>query len=287
MKTYLDCIPCFLKQSLEAARMVTNDEKEHEEVLKEVMVHLQHVNFKNSPPENSREIHHIIRKIANSKDPYKNVKSDSNKTAKKKYRHIKKLVEKADDTLLMVAKLSIVGNVIDFGTTNRFEVEDMIDRTVEMNFKNSGYKLFKKRIKEANDVLYLADNAGEIFFDKILLEEISKQEKEIIYVVKSNPIINDATKEDAFYAGINRIAKVIEGDKGKEKSAPGMILKYASREFLEEIEKADMVISKGQGNYESLSNIEREIFFLLMVKCPLVARDINTEVGEPVLKVKG
>lgn len=286
MKTYLDCIPCFIRQSLEAARMVTDDEEVHSEVLRGVMKHLQAISFTNSPPELSREIHEIIRKITGSTDPYKKVKDQSNEMAKNEYPYLKKLVNDADDPLLMTIKLSIVGNVIDFGTSNRFKVEDMIDAAVKKEFVDDAYPRFKEVLGQSKTILYLADNTGETFFDKLLLEEISDGEKEITYVVKANPIINDATIDDAKFAGIDKLANVIAGDAGQSKSTPGIVLSYASKEFLELFKMSDMIISKGQGNYEALSDIDREVFFLLIVKCPLVANDIGTEMARLVLKVK-
>jgi len=286
MKTHLECIPCFIKQSLEAARMATEDSSLHEEVLKKVMKHLQNISFSDSPPELSREVHSIIRNVTRSQDPYKKVKNQSNEMAKKLYPHLKKLVNKADDTLLMAIKLAIVGNVIDFGTTNRFNVDEMIDNAVKKEFVDEDYSRFKEVLKQSKTVLYLADNTGEIFFDKLLIEELSKKGKKIIYVVKANPIINDALTEDAMFAGIDKYATIIKGDIGQDKSTPGIILKYASSEFLEHFDSADMVICKGQGNYESLNDSNREVFFLLMVKCPLVAQDIQTQMARLVLKVK-
>ena len=286
MKTYLECIPCFIKQSLEAARMATDDEKIHENVLKEVMKHLENISFHNSPPELSRDVHEIIKTITKSKDPYKKVKDQSNQKAKSLYPHLKKLVNDADDSLLMAVKLAIVGNVIDFGTSNRFNLEDMIDTAVKKQFVDEAYPQFKKTLEQAKNILYLADNSGEIFFDKLLIEELVKREKDITYVVKANPIINDVLVEDAKFAGIDKLATIIEGDAGQKRSAPGMVLSYVSKEFQDSLRTADMVISKGQGNYESLSDIDREVFFLLMVKCPLVARDMGTEMAQLVLKVK-
>ena len=287
MKTYLECIPCFIKQSLEAARMATDDETVHETVLKEVMNHLENISFNNSPPELSRDVHKIIKTITKSKDPYKKVKDQSNQKVKNLYPHLKKLVNDADDSLLMAVKLAIVGNVIDFGTSNRFNLEDMIDTAVKKQFADEAYPQFKKTLEQAKNILYLADNSGEIFFDKLLIEELVKREKDITYVVKANPIINDVLVEDAKFAGIDNLATIIEGDAGQKRSAPGMVLSYVSKEFLEKLRIADMVISKGQGNYESLSDIDREVFFLLMVKCPLVARDMGAEMAQLVLKVKG
>ncbi|OYT29453.1 hypothetical protein B6U98_02215 [Thermoplasmatales archaeon ex4572_165] len=286
MKTYLECIPCFIRQSLEAARMATDDEAIHEEIIKDVMKYLQSISFSNSPPEISREVHNIIKIKSNSSDPYKKVKDQSNKMAENLYPRLKELIEESDDSLLMAIKLSIVGNVIDFGTSNRFNVEDMLDKAINQDFNDNAYPQFKESLTRAKTILYLADNTGEIFFDKPLLEELVKRNKKITYVIKANPIINDATIDDAKFAGIDKLAKILEGDKGQNKSTPGILLKYASNEFLDLFNSVDMVISKGQGNYESLNESSRKIFFLLMVKCPLVARDMGTELARLVLEVK-
>jgi damage-control phosphatase, subfamily I len=286
MKTYLDCIPCFIKQSLEAARMATDDETIHAEVLKAVMTHLRAISFSNSPPELSKDVHEIIRNITKSKDPYRKVKDTSNKMAKNRYPYLKKMVEEADDSLLMAVKLAIVGNVIDFGTCNRYNVEDMVANAVKRDFDNGAYPQFKKSLTNAKTILYLADNNGEIFFDKLLLKELLKREKKITYVVRANPIINDATVEDAKFAGIDKLATVIDGDAGQKQSSPGMVLNFASKKFKDLFKESDLVVSKGQGNYEGLSDVDRDVFFMLVVKCPLVARDIDGEVGKLILKVK-
>ncbi len=286
MKTHIDCIPCFMKQSLEAARMTTNDPAIHEKVLKAVMKHLQNINFEDSPPELSREVHSIIRELTKNNDPYKNVKVESNKTAEKIYKDLKKHVENADDPLLMAIKLAIVGNVIDFGTMNRFNVEDMINHAFHKDFDTSSYQEFIKTLDDSENILYLADNCGEIFFDKLLLEELKKMNKKITYVVKSKPILNDAVKEDAYSAGISDIAEILACDDGQDKSTPGVVMEFASDVFHKKFKNADMVISKGQGNYEGLSDCDRKVFFLLVAKCPLVARDIQTDVGKLILKVK-
>ena len=287
MRTHLECIPCFIKQSLEAVRMVTDDEKIHTKVLQEVMKHLQKVSFTDSPPKLSRKVHEIIREITGSKDPYKKVKEKSNELAKKKYSYLKKLVNESDDSLLMATKLSIIGNVIDFGTINRFNVDQMIEFSIKQELDESLYLRYKNTLDHSKTILFLADNAGEIFYDKLLLEEIVKKQKQINFVVKANPIINDALVKDAKFAGIDKIANIIEWDSNQKISSPGIILSYASKQFLQIYESSDIVLSKGQGNYEGLSNVDREIFFMLVVKCPLVAKDINSDVGKLILKVKG
>jgi len=156
---------------------------------------------------------------------------------------------------------------------------------VKKEFVDEAYPKFKEILSKSKTILYLADNSGEIFFDKLLIEELKKRDKKITYVVKANPIINDVLVEDAKFAGIDKLATIMEGDAGQKRSAPGMVLSYTSKEFQEKLRIVDMVISKGQGNYESLSDIDRKVFFLLMVKCPLVARDMGTEMAQLVLKV--
>ncbi len=259
--------------------MVGNNEATQEKVLKEVMHHLQNISFNSTPPELSMHVHSIIRKITGCKDPYKRVKEESNLLAKNLYPKLKNIIDESDDRLLTSLKLAVAGNVVDFGTSVRFDVEETIENILDKNFAIDSLNEFKKALEKSDDILYLADNAGEVFFDKLLLEEIQAK---VTYAVKSNPIINDALMEDAKFAGIDKIAELMAIDAGKRVSAPGAVLTNSSRDFLERLESADMIISKGQGNYEALSD-HRAIFFLLMVKCPLVARDIGVEVGEMVL----
>jgi uncharacterized protein with ATP-grasp and redox domains len=286
MKTHLECIPCFLKQSLEATRMITDNEEIQTNVLNEVMKYLQNAQLQNSPPMLSKEVHKIIKNITFSKDPYITEKNKSNNLIKNKYNYLKKLITESDDPLLMSIKLSIIGNVIDYGSIKRFNIDEMIEKGIKQNLDVESYEYFNKELEKSKTILYLADNTGEIFFDKLLIEELKKRKKQITYVVKANPIINDALIADAKYAGIDKIAEIIEGDNGQKFSSPGIILDYASKIFLSLFEKSDMVISKGQGNYEGLSNTYREVFFMLVVKCPLVAQDINDKVGKLILKVK-
>jgi uncharacterized protein with ATP-grasp and redox domains len=285
MKTNLECIPCFLRQSLEAARMVTTDTDVHETIMKEVMQYLQTISYEKSPPEISREVHNLIRMHADTPDPYKQSKIQSNTAAEKLYPSLKQRVDQAEEPLLTAITLAIVGNVIDFGTSNRFLVEDMVNKPLDDAFSKRTYPLFQKSLRKASTILYLADNAGEVFFDKLLIEELFKQKKDIIYAVKANPIINDATLEDAHYAGIDKYAKIIEADKGQPMSTPGVLLPYASNEFMDLFTTVDLVISKGQGNYESLNEQTREIFFLLTVKCPLVAEDVGATLASLVFGV--
>jgi len=286
MQTHLDCIPCFLHQSLEAARMATADESKHEQVMKQIMDYLGSIDFTKSPPEISRGVHAIVKQVTGINDPYHQVKKQANEEAQKQLPQLKKMIDEASDPLLMAVKLSIIGNVVDFGTMNRYNVMDIIENIASHPFDDAGYTLFKKRLEQASTVLFLADNTGEIVFDRLLIEQIHHKNKSITYVVKNNPIINDATKTDAEDVGIDEFARIVTGDEETSYSSPGLVLKYASKTFTKLLKESDIVISKGQGNYEALNDLDREIFFLLMVKCPLVSKSIGIEVGTMVLKVK-
>jgi uncharacterized protein with ATP-grasp and redox domains len=266
--------------------MATSNERKHETVMKKVMDYLLTIDFHLSPPEISQHVHHIIRAETSNSDPYEKVKKDANQRAKDQYPSLKKMVSDSTDPLLMAVKLAIIGNVIDFGTMNRMNVKDIIENISKKEFDDTGYKRFKEQVKNAKTIVYLADNTGEIFFDRLLIEQIYCKNRHIIYVVKQHPIINDATLDDAVFAGIDAYAEIIAGDSDVAYSAPGMVVSNMTKKLKSMIENADVIISKGQGNYESLSDINREIFFLLMIKCPLVATNIGIDVGSMVLKVK-
>lgn len=285
MKTSLDCIPCFLSQSLEASRMVSDDREVHEKVLKKVMNYLQNISFDFPPPFVSRRVHEIIRREVGSKDPYKTAKEKSNIVARGYYEKLNKIVDESQDPFICSLKVAIAGNAIDFGTMNRIGIDEAIERVLNSELDSSTCERLRKDIERAESILYLADNAGETYFDKVLLAQL--EGKEITYVVKANPIINDATVEDALLAGIDEHAEILAGDEGQESSAPAIILDYSSERFRKKFWDADVVIAKGQGNYEALSEVNRKIYFLLMAKCRLVAEDLGCEVGCPVIKLKG
>ncbi|RKY30204.1 MAG: hypothetical protein DRP67_04980 [Candidatus Omnitrophota bacterium] len=286
MRTYLDCIPCFFRQAIECSRIVGLDEEKQKLVIDEVSRIIPNISLSASPPEMGRVIHQLIKRAIGKEDPFKEIKEKSNRIAKEVYPLVKKKVTCSKDPLLKAVEISIAGNIIDYAVNTSIEVEKEIEKILkkeEESFKKGFFHFdeFKKALKNAKDILLLGDNAGEIFFDKVLIETIKTLygNKEIIYAVRGKPVINDVTVEDALFCGIDKIAKVIPSGS----DAPGTILNICSEEFKEIFKSADMVISKGQGNFESLSEEKREIFFLLMVKCDVVAKDLGTEKGDIIL----
>ena len=288
MRTYLDCIPCFYRQALDAARIAGTDEIKQKQIVDKISQLIPDFPLEASPPEMGRAIHSLVGKISGVKDPFKEIKENSNKFALKLYPELKQEINNSEDRLLTAVKLSIIGNIIDYGAKNSLNVVEEIDHLFQGNFiinneNNSTtfkYNQFKEALNKVSSIIYLADNAGEVVFDRLLIEELVKElGKEVIYVVKGKPIINDALIEDALFCGINEIAKIISSGS----DAPGTLLKYCSPEFIRLYQKAELIISKGQGNYEALSEEDRPIFFLFRAKCPVIAKDVGCNVGDMVL----
>ncbi|MFA5293792.1 MAG: ARMT1-like domain-containing protein [Phycisphaerae bacterium] len=281
MRTYLDCIPCFVRQSLDAVRLATDDQKMHEQILRQVLDLVGNMDLSTSPPVMAQKIHRKIRQIIKTDDPYKQKKQYFNEFALNFFPKFNDLLAHSTKPFEMAIRLAIAGNIIDLGVKSSLEsseVENIINNAILHPFDLSNVNIFKNAVDNANDILYLADNAGEIVFDRFLIEQIGTDK--ITLVVKGSPVINDATIDDAKAAGLTDIVDVI--DNGDD--APGTILENCSKEFQERFKKADLIIAKGQGNYETLSGIDKNIFFILKAKCPVIARDIGCKIGHMILQ---
>ncbi len=282
MKVYLECVPCFLRQALEASKMATRNPLRREMAVKEVLRQLGKMSLRDkTPPEIGYMVHRVVRKVTGNPDPYRKVKDEFNRKAKQMYPSLKDEVEKSQHPLLTATRIAIAGNIIDFGPTSRFDLEHTIRDVLSRGFAIDHFKLLEKALEKAETVAYLGDNAGEIFFDRVLLEEL--EGKRITFVVKGGPHINDATVADAKFAGIHEIAEIKTVSNGE----PGTGPRKNSKRFINWLKTQDVVISKGQENYESLSEADANIFFLLRVKCPMIARDIGAPAGSTIVKHVG
>lgn len=277
MKTYLDCLPCFVEQALRAARITTNDKKVIKQVLDEVGCMIKDIPMENTPAESGIRVYGKIAEITGVADPYRKIKQQHIAEAKALYPELERMVDEAEDPLLRAIRIAIAGNVIDLGINKAFNLVADIKKTLSQDFAVFDYEAFEKVLHEAENVLYIGDNAGESVFDKLLIRQLKKPVK---YAVRAQPIINDATIEDALASGLDEVAEIINSGS----KAPGTILRHSTPEFLEVYRKAGLVISKGQGNYEGLSDENRTIFFLLKAKCPVIARDMGVKEGDIVLK---
>ncbi|MBS7250049.1 MAG: DUF89 family protein [Candidatus Freyarchaeota archaeon] len=276
MEAELDCVFCLVRQALEAVRMVTSDRLKQEKVLREVLSVLSKTSFKGPPTEIAHVVHGIVKKVADNPDPYREVKKKSNRMALELYPELKKMVQNSNNRLLTAVKLAIAGNIIDYGPSSKFDINKTIEEVLTRDLEINDFQKFEQTLSNAKNLIYLGDNAGEIVFDRILLEEMPN--KKVKFFVRAEPILNDATMDDAREVSIDKLADIMEISVDHE----GM--NRNSEEFVNFLKQADMVISKGQGNYEALSDRKAGVFFLLKVKCPVVAKHIGAHVGSTVLK---
>ena len=277
MKTYLDCIPCFVQQALRAGRMVTFDEKKLKEILDRTGDMVKTISMQATPAETGTMVYQIVSEVTGVADPYKFIKQQHIKETKSIYPELEKIVTNSDDRLLTAIRIAIAGNIIDLGVLKEFDIVMDVKNILEQDFAILDYDAFKKQLKKAKSILYIGDNAGESVFDKILIKELKKPVK---YAVRSVPIINDVTYEDAIASGLDEVAELI--DSGCR--SPGIILNQATPEFLELFNSSSLVISKGQGNFEGLSDCNRQVFFLLKAKCHIISKHLGVKEGSIILK---
>ena len=283
MKTFLECVPCFVGQALGAARFVTDDETVHEKVLRKVTAKASEMDLSMTPPMMGQEIHRLIRQITGNKDPYRNIKNHSNQLALQMYPRLREKIKHSADPFETAVRIAIAGNIIDFAKMNGLDdakIHQAIEDSFTANLSESAVNYLRDAIKQSENILYLGDNAGEIVFDRLLLEQLPCEK--ITFVVRGGPVINDATMNDALTAGVTELVEVI--DNGSD--GPGTVMETCSQQFRRRFDTADLIVAKGQGNYETLSDEDKNIFFLFKVKCPVIAKDAGLEVGSLALKKK-
>ncbi|MFP4521191.1 MAG: damage-control phosphatase ARMT1 family protein [Fibrobacterota bacterium] len=272
MKTYLECVPCFIRQALDAAKKITDDVPTREKILRKALKNAAEADFSLPPPVFGQIIHRYIREETGSPDPYFGIKKKFNSLCIKSRAELLEKIRSSKKPLSFALKTAIAGNIIDFGamTMDVKDLEESILHAASFEFENREDEVLLERMKECRSILYIADNAGEIILDSLFIETLPDEiRKNITLAVRGAPIINDATMEDAVEAGLTEIVRVITTGI----DAPGVILSECSEEFREAFNSAEMIIAKGQGNYETLGDeYTTDIFFLLKVKCPLVAQ---------------
>lgn len=285
MQTSIDCLPCFVRQALEAAKYVTDDPAIRERVIREVLRLIADTDLSIQPPAVGQVIHRKLRELVGSEDPYRAAKQRANELAIRMLPALRTKVEEASDPLDIAARIAVAGNVIDLGVgrelsseETRTELETAIAKPLVGDFEQ-----FRQAVNKAERILYLAANAGEIVFDSLLLERLPGER--VTVAVRGGPIINDATLADAAVAGLSKIVGDVI-DNGSD--APGTLLSDTSTTFQYRFEEADLIISKGQGNFECLSNEpwedqNKQIFYLFKVKCSVAAALVERPLGTHVV----
>jgi hypothetical protein len=278
VKTHPECIPCFYRQAEEACRRVTRDPDAVRAVLERVEEAVRIHAMDSGPPAMGEAIYRAIREVTGNEDPFGPAKAEFNEKALRLYPAFRRRVESAPDPRIEAVKLAVAGNVIDFGPNPEFDLEREIEAVEAADFAVFDIAPFLRLADKARSVFVAGDNAGEIVFDRLLLETLGLP---AVYAVRGGPAINDALRADAAAVGMDRIARIV--DTGV--AAPGVFLDRAPAEFLDAYRSADLLISKGQGNFESLESETRPVAFLLKAKCKVVARHLGVRLGDLVVKV--
>jgi len=280
VRVHLDCFPCFLRQSIIALRLGTRDAALQGKILKAILGEVERSDTSRPPAYATTFIHRTIRQLL-QKDPFHAIKSEYNQIALSLYPFLKKLVKESADPLWTASRLAVAGNVIDFGIFTSVDIEGTVKRALHSPFAVDEYQAFKDALSDTEEVLYLLDNAGEIVFDKILIETMKSRGKKVIAVVKGSPVLNDCTMADAAEAGLPAICSVI--DNGSD--AVGTIIEWASGDFQKRYAQAQFIVSKGQGNFETVSDTTKTIAYLFQSKCEVVSRELGLSLGSMILKM--
>lgn len=278
MKNFPACYPCLLRQAQSALQLADVDQATRERTLEKIIPILENADPALSPAALADQTNQIIREESGKDDLYREMKAVSHQRAQAIFEDLRRLVNQAENPVLQAIKVAAVGNVIDVVHDHQsLDLLEEVTAAVEQPLSGKDFPAFQACLKASDQLLYLADNVGETVFDRVLIETLDIP---VIYAVKSAPILNDATREDALKAGIDQAAEVITtGSRG-----PGTLLDQCSDEFLDVFHSSGVVLAKGQANYETLDDQGPKVFFLLRIKCAVLGREIGFPLGDLVLK---
>ena len=277
------CVECIINQSKRVADAIHADDKLTKEIVQAVEEMAPGFSFKQSPPEVAAAVYEKMSQIAGKTDLYDEVKKLSTDKAHEFIPHLEKKIATSNEPLLTATKVAVAGNVIDLAAEYAFDLDEELDKIFHTNFTVNDFDQLQTRLAQASTLLYIADNAGEHIFDKIYIKTILSlyPDLEVYYMTRGNAIINDVTYEEAKEAGFDEICHLINSGV----NTPGFVYNIANSEAQKLFDSADLVVTKGMGNYECLSDNGRDdLFFLLKVKCNVVANSLGKEVGDIICK---
>lgn len=280
MRATLDCLECNASQALRAARVATDDPELQRRILNETLKRIPEMDLSRTPAELSLVVYEIASALTGNHDPYSSLKHAQNQSVLELEPELRAMVESSEDPLGTALHLAAAGNVIDLGiqSDGSIDIRAAIDQAIEDRFAIDHSAEFRKSLAKCRDLLFLLDNAGEIVFDKILIEELQKSTK-VTAVVKAGPIINDVLRADAEQVGLTKICDVIDNS-GAFVGSP---LSLVSPAFLDRLNQADMIVAKGQGNYETLDEFDGDVFMILKAKCGIIAQNMGVQRGQVAL----
>jgi damage-control phosphatase, subfamily I len=287
------CIDCAKRQGVRVFRLAmqgshqSNPDGREDQFLLKLENSLHAANPELSPAELSLIAIKTAENFSESADPFVSLKKKSNELAETLYPELKKLISLSENPLFTACQLAACGNIIDLGIFEQFDIHQTIDRVLRNGFRRNDFSLFQDYLEHADrqkakiQILYLCDNAGEIVFDRLLIEILLHRYPQLVItaVVNSDPVLNDATLEDAHAVGLDQIVEVIEDGTGEL----GIVFSKVNSRFMAVYEASDLIISKGQANYETLSPRPENIYFILQAKCAVIAAALGVSLYDAVM----
>lgn len=289
MRSAPECIPCAINQALRTARLAGADEATQIRALKRAVEALALEDMSKPPAVLATRAIVASSEVYGHDDPYREEKKRTTEEALRLYDQIKPGVDAemaGMDPVARIryaAKLAAAGNIIDFGIGREFDIEATLKDTIENGFAIDHSGRLHDALKGADSFLLVSDNAGELVFDRFLIDQALSMGKRVLVSVRSRGILNDAVREDVLMAGITGPVEIIETGTG----SLGLMLDEASPEFRNEFESAGVVLSKGQANYETLNDVARSMFYILRIKCHVIGDGMGLPEGVSVLLHNG
>lgn len=278
------CISCIINQSVKVANAIHADDLLSKRLTSTVEEMSKSFSYDDAPPEIASYVYEEMARIAHKTDLYDEVKEISTKKALSFVPFLKEKLFTSQNRLLTATKIAVAGNVIDLAAEVEFDLDEELEKIFHTEFAHDDFALFGEKLKSAKSVLIIGDNVGEHIFDYLFIETLKESypNTAFSYMVRGNPIINDVTIKEATEAGFEKICEIV--DSGV--NTPGFTYNRANSYARELFDSADLVISKGMGNYECMSPSHRNnICFLLKVKCGVVAASLKKEVGDIICKI--
>lgn len=277
------CIECIINQSKRVGDTLGLDVSTKEQIVDLTTYMSKSFSFFKTPPEVATPVYEAIAKTIKTDDIYKDIKLKSTKQALSLLPRLQTILKNSKDKFLTATKIAVAGNVIDLASEFKFDLEKELDKIFETRFAIDDTKKFYNKLSVSKKVVVLGDNAGEHIFDKLYIQTLKEIFKDIefFYFTRGKPIINDITYDEAIKAGFDEVCEVINSGV----PTPGFVYSLANKKAKELFDGADLIISKGMGNYECLTpSHKKDIVFLLKVKCSVVASSIGLDIGDIVCK---
>lgn len=284
-----DCIPCIVNMSLNYLRKLSTSEEQISKICSDILSlkPLRGEMWDITSPEVIEPIMKKIMAAVGSNDPFAAEKEKQNQKMLLLYPELQRMVKTAEHPLKMAAHLAVLGNAIDVMMKGgAADIQKIIEEQLAYPLQKNAFEIFEQRIRNSSCILYFGDNAGEIVLDRLFIETIKEQhETDINFVVRSIPTLNDATLKEAEQVGMLNLVNVIEN--GIDGPVPGTLLDRCSRDVNELFQKADLIISKGGGNFDTLDELpekhKSKISYLLLSKCQPYATFFGVALQRPIL----